>query len=1012
MKPAKTLIILICSLGLLLPGIANAQHDCPNPVATTCGTVNLGDLTGGSDLNDAYTCPGGDVTSFTGEENFWLLTLPEELDVEITVYPTDWDAGLFILPESGGNCGTPATICQDGPYIGEAETIVTTLSAGTYYIAVDAWQGDAGEGVGPYELEILCGPLSTCVDADGDGFAAIDPVDCPEGYGTECCDDGTEDSPGCDADTAPVIFPGSADFCGDGIDHDCDGMDCCEDTDGDGYAAASCGGRDCCDAGDESHPGCSTETAADMNPAAAEVCGNAIDENCDWLYDETCPPCASDYDLSCPNAADSIADTSTGSSNLEGFCGYGGYTSYENIFAVTLAADGLIEFIATYAPYSTGGYVFDAFVMTGAGAAGTCDPMSCYALSGSGGTGTEHLFFAGYQDQEYFIAVDERTGATGAFDYTMTCLEPEFCVVDEVVTTCDTTLSGDTTGQDNNINAYPYRGGSFRRIGLEYVYAFTLDTDATVEFSLSWDTALGIDMGLWILEDDGSDTCDPYGVVAGADLIDEPPPEEITLRVAAGVTYYLVVDSYDETNFGPFTIDIECKCTEGLIWCGDRECVDPQADPIHCGGCGNYCGAQVCDQGVCADNCSGGLSECSGWCVNTDTSMFHCGACDNSCMVANADTSCVTGSCVLDVCHAGFDDCNITFADGCEADLSTPETCGTCENVCDAGDSCCTGVCEDLQTDVDNCGTCGTVCDLANVDTHECVAGSCTIAACDTDFLDCDTTDANGCEVDSATDEFNCGECTNVCALDNVTDNGCAAGECTIVTCADGYLDCDTAASTGCESDVTTDVDNCGACDNACAAGAECIDSDCCTDADGDTHYDPTDCDAGDDCDDDDDSVYPGADEVCDNVDNDCDNSVDETFDGDNDNYTSCGGDCDDSNNAINPGAEDVCGNGIDEDCDGQDLECTCRDDDNDGHDAESCGGTDCDDTDDTVYPGADELCGDDTDNDCDDAIDEDCEGDDDGGCGCAAAGGSPISSGLLVLLLVLGMAWLPVRRR
>lgn len=145
------------------------------------------------------------------------------------------------------------------------------------------------------------------------------------------------------------------------------------------------------------------------------------------------------------------------------------------------------------------------------------------------------------------------------------------------------------------------------------------------------------------------------------------------------------------------------------------------------------------------------------------------------------------------------------------------------------------------------------------------------------------------------------------------------------------------------------------------------------------------------DCDDQDASVYPGASELCDGKDNDCDNSSDEDLDGDGDGVLPCAvgpspADCDDADSSVHPDATEICDE-KDNDCDAmtdEDVTTTYyQDSDGDGYGsatgqvlactmpqgtATSAG--DCNDTDASVHPDASEVC-DGTDNNCSGTVDE-----------------------------------------
>jgi len=175
----------------------------------------------------------------------------------------------------------------------------------------------------------------------------------------------------------------------------------------------------------------------------------------------------------------------------------------------------------------------------------------------------------------------------------------------------------------------------------------------------------------------------------------------------------------------------------------------------------------------------------------------------------------------------------------------------------------------------------------------------------------------------------------------------------------------------------------------------------------------------GEDCNDEDDKVHPGADEICNNKDDNCDGLTDPEespgcanyyVDGDGDNYGSdntpprclcsddpstmftalVAGDCNDVEASINPKVTETCDQ-IDNDCDGETDEpgangCQIRfkdeDDDDFGTEDSLCACVvtspytamvtgDCDDGDGGINPDAPEVCGDEKDNNCNGLTDE-----------------------------------------
>ncbi|WP_373049175.1 MXAN_6577-like cysteine-rich protein [Vulgatibacter sp.] len=325
----------------------------------------------------------------------------------------------------------------------------------------------------------------------------------------------------------------------------------------------------------------------------------------------------------------------------------------------------------------------------------------------------------------------------------------------------------------------------------------------------------------------------------------------------------------------------EPECPTGQAVC-EGGCYNLESSGTNCGGCGSTCpSGEVCVDGACATSCLAGFTECDGACRFLDTDRENCGACGNVC---GNDELCVTGSCEL-VCADGLSEC-----DGACRDLTSDRTnCGSCGIACDDGEACvegsceatcagfaqdlCEGACTNLQTDAQNCGACGVGCDagevcsagacaetcaealdvcggsctsLANDPTNcgtcgtscpalananpVCTGGSCA-SICSVGYADCNsdlaTSGSDGCEAVLDTDLQHCGACDNACGLPANGTAACTNGSCSIAQCDTGFVDCDGVLDNGCEADINNDVANCGGCGITCGPTQYCAAGTC-----------------------------------------------------------------------------------------------------------------------------------------------------------------------------------------
>jgi hypothetical protein len=314
--------------------------------------------------------------------------------------------------------------------------------------------------------------------------------------------------------------------------------------------------------------------------------------------------------------------------------------------------------------------------------------------------------------------------------------------------------------------------------------------------------------------------------------------------------------------------------------------------------------------------CDSKDNDCDGVVDNgfdTQTSVLHCGRCNNPCSFPNAIPKCDAGVCKIDRCLDGYKDLD-PGQPGCEHKCqSWPPSVEKCNQV---DDNCDAQVDEgfNLQTDPNNCGRCGNICKFPNA-TASCVAGKCQQGPCLTDFYDSDPgtpgceyfciksnngvekcdqadNDCNGVVDDGfalQTDVQNCGTCGNVCQFSNAAAS-CVRGKCQMGACNTGFKDLNPLIG-GCEykcpvwpaaADETSVATRCDGVDNDCDG---LVDEDypsglTCGTNQGECVAGTRTCVNGiESCQ----GETRPAPEVCDGRDNDCNGTIDDGFDKQND---------------------------------------------------------------------------------------------------------------------------------
>ena len=896
---------------------ANNDSDCTDSYEGTST-----DATTDCDDSSSSIRPG--ATETTGDE------VDYNCDGAETCYEDDDDDGF--LDTTGDTRSSSDTDCDDA-YEGSSSDLTTDCadSSAARYPGNTETVGDGVDGD--------CTSTEVCYDDDdNDGY--LDTAgDTRTSTDTDCADSyeglNTEPTTDCD-DTSSSIRPGATESTGDGVDRNCDGAETCyDDDDDDGYLDTANDTRASSDTDcDDAYEGVATDLTTDcddesasVRPGATETVADGVDQDCDGAelcYDDD------DDDGYLDTSGDTRASTDSDCSD-----------AYEAL--ATAATTDCDDTSASLSPGAT--------ERTGDEVDSDCDGAeTCYDdddndgyLDGSGDTRASSD--ADCDDAGEGRAGDPETDCDDA-DASRSPAATE-ATGDEIDQDCDgaeTCLAdGDGDGYlDSSGATVASTDSDCADVGEASTAATTGDCDgalASVYPGAPETVADGVDQDC-----DGGDVCH-----VDADGDDHGGTEVVTST------------DLDCTDSGESESADDCDESDALAYPGAAETLADGVDQDCDGGDACYIDADRDGQGgantvASADlDCTDGGEATSSTDCDDEASATYAGApevvadgidqdCDGgeSCYFdvdgdAHGDTSTVASAdlaCDGAYESAASDDCNAALAsvypgapelggDGVDQDCDGLESCFI------DGDLDGVGGTAEVQTSDFSCSGTGQSSRSDDCDDADAARfpGATELPA---DGIDADCDDAEACYTDADADGFGNAESTELSAVLGCGVTGVSADP---SDCDDGNALAYPAAPEREANGIDEDCD-----------GSEV----CFVDADGDAHGTESTtlgnlaCEGGgaapnsDDCDDAEASVYPGAEElVADGIDEDCDGDelchADEDGDGfggaesvasanlacEDGGESGSSNDCDDADASVFPAAEESC-NGIDDDCNGE----------------------------------------------------------------------------------------------